>query len=302
LPDPRIVFVANPAAGKGREGREERRLRTEFEKAGVSGEWLETSSPDDGIALAERSAREGAELVVAVGGDGTVNEVVGGLMRVPKERRPLLAVFPAGTGNDYSRVLGLTKWDVAGAAEVILRREVRTLDAGQVNGRFFANSVGLGFDGEVAADAAKLRLIRGFAAYLTAVFRVLRTWENFHLTADIDGEVLEGPSILAAVAIGPASGGGFHLAPDARPDDGLFDVCRLGDFSKLEALRHLPRAISGSHLGLDKVWLRRGRAVRLRADRPLTAHVDGNLLTGVAYWTPLEIRMLEGALSVLGRW
>lgn len=302
MPDPEIVFIANPAAGKGREGREGRRLRTEFEKAGVAGEWLETSAPDDGIALAERSAREGAELVVAVGGDGTVNEVVGGLMRVPKERRPLLAVFPAGTGNDYSRVLGLRKWDVAGAAEVILRRDVRVLDAGDVNGRFFANSVGLGFDGEVAADAAKLRFVRGFAAYLTAVFRVLRTWENFRLTAEIDGEVLEGPSILAAVAIGPASGGGFHLAPDARPDDGLFDVCRLGDFSKAEALRHLPKAISGSHLGLGKVWLRRGRRVTLRADRPLTAHVDGNLLTGVAYWTPLEIRMLEGALRVVGRW
>jgi len=302
LPDEKIAFIANPAAGKGREGREGRRLRAGLERAGVAGEWLQTSAPDDGIALAERSAREGATLVVAVGGDGTVNEVVGGLMRVPKEGRPLLAVFPAGTGNDYSRVLGLTKWDVEGAADAIRRRDVRTLDAGDVNGRFFANSVGLGFDGEVAADAARLRYVRGFAAYLTAVFRVLRTWENFHLTADVDGAVLEGPSILAAVAIGPASGGGFHLAPDARPDDGLFDVCRLGDFTKTEALRHLPKAISGSHVRLDKVTLRRGRSVTLRADRPLTAHVDGNLLTGVAYWEPLAIRMHAGALRVVGRW
>jgi len=302
LPDEKIAFIANPAAGKGREGREERRLRAAFERAGVSGEWLETSAPDDGIALAERSGREGATLVVAVGGDGTVNEVVGGLMRLPKEQRPLLAVFPAGTGNDYSRVLGLTKWDVDGAADVIRRKDVRVLDAGEVNGRYFANSVGLGFDGEVAADAASLRLIRGFAAYLTAVFRVLRTWENFHLRADVDGEVLEGPSILAAVAIGPASGGGFHLAPDAKPDDGLFDVCRLGDFTKLEAVRHLPKAINGSHVRLDKVTMRRGRSVTLRADRPLTAHVDGNLLAGVGYWTPLVLRMHAGALRVAGRW
>jgi len=136
--------VANPAAGKGRQGRQEQRLRAALEAAGVAGEWLETRAPDDGIALAEGSAREGASMVVAVGGDGTVNEVVGGLLRVPAETRPLLGVFPAGTGNDYSRLLGLRAWDVEGAARVLLDRRVRTLDAGEVNGRFFANGVGLG--------------------------------------------------------------------------------------------------------------------------------------------------------------
>ena len=294
--------MANPAAGKGRQGRQEQRLRAALEAAGVAGEWLETRAPDDGIALAEGSAREGASMVVAVGGDGTVNEVVGGLLRVPAETRPLLGVFPAGTGNDYSRLLGLRAWDVEGAARVLLDRRVRTLDAGEVNGRFFANGVGLGFDGEVAAEAAKLRLIRGFAAYLTSVFRVLRTWKNFQLTATIDGEIVEGPSILAAVTIGPASGGGFHLTPDAKPDDGLFDFCRLGDFGKLEALRHLPKALDGSHVGLAKTQLRRGRSVTLRADRPLTAHVDGNLLRNVACATPLTFRIHPGALRVVGRW
>ena len=299
MPDEKIAFIANPAAGKGREGREGRRLRAGLERAGVAGEWLQTSAPDDGIALAERSAREGATLVVAVGGDGTVNEVVGGLMRVPKEGRPLLAVFPAGTGNDYSRVLGLTKWDVEGAADAIRRRDVRTLDAGEVNGRFFANSVGLGFDGAVAETAAKVRYLKGFPAYLWSVFKVLRTWENFELTLTVDGRTISGRALLAAVANGPRSGGGFLLAPDAKADDGLFDVCRLGDLKKLEALRHLPKALDGSHVGLPWVTILRAREVVLASDRPLTAHVDGNLATGVAHPDPLRIRILPRALRVL---
>lgn len=298
----RIVFIANPAAGKGREGRQGQRVRADVESAGVLGEWFPTEAPGHGTALAERSAREGVSVVVAVGGDGTVNEVVAGLMRLPKEERPVLGVLPAGTGCDYARLLGLRRWDISDAAVVLREAKVRVFDAGDVNGRFFANGVGLGFDGEVAADAARFRLIRGFAAYLTSVFRVLRTWQNFRLVADVDGEILDGPAILAAVTIGPASGGGFYLTPDARPDDGLFDFCRLGDFGKLEALRHLPKALDGSHVRLAKTAMRRGRSVTLSTDRPLTAHVDGNVLTGVAHETPLRFRMHAGALRVIGRW
>lgn len=302
LSQQRIVFIANPAAGKGREGRERQRIRAEVERAGVFGTWLETEGPDHGLALAAEHARGGADIIVAVGGDGTVNEIVGGLMRVREEVRPILGVLPAGTGCDYARLLGHRRWDIAGAAAVLRDRRVRMMDAGEVNARYFANGVGLGFDGAVAADAAKLRLIRGFAAYLTAVFRVLRTWENFRLVAEVDGEILDGPAILAAVTIGPASGGGFYLTPDAKPDDGLFDFCRLGDFRKLEAVRHLPKALNGSHIRLSKTTMRRARSVTLRSDRPLVAHIDGNVIGGVAHDAPLVFRMHERALRVIGNW
>ncbi|MFI5180356.1 MAG: diacylglycerol/lipid kinase family protein [Thermoanaerobaculia bacterium] len=302
MPEQRIVFIENPAAGKGRERRQAARIRTEVERAGFFGTWCTTEAPGHGVALAEEGARDGAAIVVAVGGDGTVGEVVGGLMRVAREARPILAVLPAGTGCDYARLLGHRRWDIARAAAILRARKVRTMDAGDVNGLFFANGVGLGFDGAVAADAARLRLIRGFAAYLTAVFRVLRTWKNFRLTAEVDGEILDGPAILAAVTIGPASGGGFYLTPDAKPDDGLFDFCRLGDFRKLEAVRHLPKALNGSHVRLAKTTMRRGRSVTLRADRALVAHVDGNVISGVAHEKPLVFRMHEGALRVIGGW
>jgi YegS/Rv2252/BmrU family lipid kinase len=291
--------VFNPAAGKGRAARDREAIRAALEKTGAGGTFVETQRAGHGITLAEEAARDGAEAVVAIGGDGTVNEVVNGLLRVSAAKRPALGVVPDGTGNDYGYMLGLRPGDLDGAARVIAAGTTRVLDAGEVSGRFFANSVGLGFDGAVAETAAKVRYLKGFPAYLWSVFAVLRTWENFELTSTVDGRAISGRGFLAAVANGPRSGGGFLLAPDAEPDDGLLDVCRLGDLGKLEALRHLPKALDGSHVGLPWATILRGSEVVLASDRPLTAHVDGNLATGVAHPDPLRIRILPRALRVL---
>ncbi len=289
----------NPAAGKGRAVRDRDRIREALERAGVSGTIVETQREGHGTTLAEDASTDGAEAVVAIGGDGTVNEVVNGLLRVPEARRPALGVVPDGTGNDFGYMLGLRPGDLDGAAGVLAAGATRVLDAGEVNGRFFGNNVGLGFDGAVAEAAAKIRYLKGFGAYLWAVFAVLRTWENFTLTLTADGRTSVGRAFLAAVANGPRSGGGFLLAPDARPDDGVFDVCRLGDLGKLEALRHLPKALDGSHVGLPWATILRAREVVLASDRPLTAHVDGNLATGVAHPEPLRLRVLPRALRVI---
>lgn len=274
-------------------------IREALEKAGVAGDFLETRGVGHGTTLAEDAARGGAEAVVAIGGDGTVNEVVNGLLRVPPEKRPAFGLVPDGTGNDYGYLLGLRAGDLDGAARVLADGVTRVLDAGEVDGRFFANGVGLGFDGAVAEAASKVRYLKGFPAYLWSVFTVLKTWENFTLTLTIDGRAIEGRAFLAAVANGPRSGGGFLLAPDAAPDDGTLDVCRLGDLGKIEALRHLPKALDGSHVGLPWATILRGREVVLASDRPLTAHVDGNLATGVAHPEPLRIRILPRALRVI---
>src|SRR5512135_1537893 len=188
----RTVFVFNPAAGKGRVVRDRDAIRAALEKAGAGGTFVETERVGHGIALAEDAARDGAEAVVAIGGDGTVNEVVNGLLRVAEPGRPAFGVVPDGTGNDYGYLLGLRPGDLDGAARVIAAGATRVLDAGEVNGRFFANSVGLGFDGAVAETAAKVRYLKGFPAYLWSVFKVLRTWENFELTLTVDGRTISG--------------------------------------------------------------------------------------------------------------
>jgi diacylglycerol kinase (ATP) len=282
--------------------RDRDRIRGALEAAGLKGEFLETERPGHAADLAEDAGRSGIDAVVAIGGDGTVNETVNGLMRLPESKRPLFGLVPDGTGNDYAFTLGLRPGDLPGAALHLLAGKTRVLDTGDVNGRFFANSVGLGFDGAVAEAASKVRYLKGFPAYLWSVFTVLNDWKNFGLTLTADGRELEGRAFLAAVANGPRSGGGFLLAPDADPEDGLFDVCRLGDLRKGEALRHLPKALDGSHVKLPWTTILRAREVTLASDRPLTAHVDGNLVLGAGHPDPLVFRMHPRALRVIGNW
>jgi diacylglycerol kinase (ATP) len=298
----RYAFLFNPAAGKGRTLRDKGRIRAALDAAGLAGDFLDTERPGHAADLAEGAGKSGVDAVVAIGGDGTVNEAVNGLMRLPEARRPVFGLVPDGTGNDYGFALGLRPGDLTGATRVLQAGSARVLDVGEMNGRFFANSVGLGFDGAVAEAASKVRYLKGFPAYLWSVFTVLVEWTNFELTLTADGRILEGLAFLAAVANGPRSGGGFLLAPDARPDDGLFDVCRLGDLGKLEALRHLPKALDGSHVGLPWVTIRRAREVTLASDRPLTAHIDGNLIFGAGHPEPLVFRMHPRALRVIGNW
>lgn len=282
--------------------RDRDRIRAVLASAGLEGSFLDTERPGHAIHLAEDAGKSGVDVVVAIGGDGTVNEAVNGLMRLPAAKRPAFGLVPDGTGNDYGFALGLRPGDLADASRVLAEGKARVLDVGEVNGRFFANSVGLGFDGAVAEAASKVRYLKGFPAYLWSVFAVLKDWANFELTLTVDGRVLEGQAFLAAVANGPRSGGGFLLAPAARPDDGLFDVCRLGDLGKLEALRHLPKALDGSHVGLPWVTILRAHEVILASDRPLTAHVDGNLIYPAGHPEPLVFRMHARALRVIGNW
>ncbi|MDL2717597.1 MAG: diacylglycerol kinase family lipid kinase [Acidobacteriota bacterium] len=298
----RHVFLFNPAAGKGRAMRDRDRIRAALASAGLEGEFLDTERPGHAIHLAEDAGKRGIDAVVAIGGDGTVNEVVNGLMQLPASTRPAFGLVPDGTGNDYARTLGMRSGDLTAAAATLAKGSIRALDAGEVNGRYFANGLGLGFDGAVAEAAAKVRYLKGFPAYLVSVFRVLSTWKNFALTLEIDGRTVEGLAFLAAVSNGRTCGGGFVLNPDAVPDDGLFDICRLGNLTRGEALRHLPKALDGTHVGLPFTTLLRGREIRLTSDRPLTVHIDGNLVFGAGNPEPLVFKMHPRALRVIGNW
>ena len=296
------MFIFNPAAGKGRGVRHLRAIREAVTAAGFTPDFRHTQEPGHGAALAEAAARDGVDTVVAIGGDGTVGEVVAGLMRVDAARRPALGLIPVGTGNDYAKVLKLKPGDFRAAALTLAARITRPLDVGEVNGRFFANGFGLGFDGTVAENAAAIRFVEGFPAYLVSVFKTLSSWKNFELSVESDEGAWNGRALLACVSIGSCCGGGFYLTPDALPDDGLFDLCTLGDFGKLEAIANLPKALKGAHVGHPKVAIRRSRRIVLRSDRPLTAHLDGNLILRVGHSEPLVFRIHEGALRVIGKW
>ena len=291
-------------AGAGRAGHRWPALARELARYRVAFEPAFTRTAGDGTRLAERAAREGRAAVVAVGGDGTVNEVVNGLMaaRAGGRAPPALGVLPSGTAQDFARSVGIPL-DPRQAVPWLARAEPRSLDVGRIRFasgavRYFANYAGAGFDAMVAAKArAWDRRFRGALAHIVGFFAALRGYENKELTVRLDGEPLATRRRINMVvaANGASFAGLVRLAPQASLQDGLLDVVVVGDVGRLELLTHVPRALFGRHLDHPKVTARRGRSVVLAAAEPVPVQSDGE----VAGQLPAEFDVLPGALKLL---
>ena len=281
------LVVVNPAAGRGRVGRLAPRLLEAFRgRVRV----VYTEGPGHAAGLV-REAPE--ERVVAVGGDGTVHEVLKGL-------RPdqALGVVPVGSGNDFARMLGVHRLAPEEALNRALSAPARRVDLGLVNGEPFGASLGLGFDAAVARRALSApRFLVGMPRYLYGIFAELRSLVLPELELLAEGTpVYRGPALLAAVMNGPTYGGGFPIAPMADPADGRLEAIVAGRFGRLGVLGILPRLMRGRHLGHPEVRHFSAPAFEVRFDRPTPAHADGEVLEPR---TTFRVELRPGGLQVL---
>lgn len=295
-----VLFIVNPIAGGGRARRAGAFIRALAVRHPRQVDVVETARPGDAETLARQGASTYA-VIAAVGGDGTLQEVANGLLSVGKandgDAASALGVVPVGRGNDFARTLGIPT-DTTRAADVVLARGVPARhDAARCRERFFLCAGGVGFDGEVAAKAgrARGRLAQGKAAYVLTTLLELRRYRNRDVTVEIDGRRLERRVLLVAVANTRFYGGGMMICPRATTDDGLLDVCIVGDVSRSEALGQLPGLFSGRHARHPKVEFHRARAVRIEAAADTKAHLDGEVVAG----PPLEFAVAPSALTVI---
>ena len=227
---------------------------------------------------AERAARDGAEIVVAIGGDGTLNEALNGLMRVPAAARPALAFVPGGTANIFARALGLPTTP-AGIVRLLLTGVRRRIDAGQVNDRFYATVAGVGFDGELVGRASRWpRIGGGKTIHVAAFLTTLATYRAPVARVVVDGHRRDMALTFLAAANTDWYGGGLHIAPGARPDDGRLDIVCAEGLTRLDTIVVALGAFSGNHLRHPKVTCEGAREVRVESDRPLGIHADGEWL------------------------
>lgn len=261
-----------------------------------------TKDPGHATVLARNA--NGYDTVVAVGGDGTVHEVLNGIMQRPAEGRPALTLLPTGTGNDYRRTLGISS-NLTAAARQIIGGARTSVDIGVVNGVYFANSVAVGLDARVTAKAVELKSTTGWSGimlYMRALFIVLfRQFYTHHVTLSIDdGPPEERELLLVAATNGPTYGGGFKITPHARDDDGLLDTCIIWKVSLLGALLRLPFVVVGHHGWMRPVTLGLHRSIRVDSEVPIEGQIDGEVILASTY----EISVLPGALEVIvpGRW
>jgi diacylglycerol kinase (ATP) len=276
----RVVFLVNPASDNGATGKRWPELARRAASLGLAGDALLSERPGQLTELARRAA-DGATLLVAVGGDGTVNEIANGIAGRDGVE---LAVIARGTGWDFIRTYGIPhKLDEAIA--VARDGQTRSIDLGRMRYRawsgdqeeaYFANIASAGMSGAVAQRANQTtKALGGKASYLWATVAVFARWRNTELRVTVDDEVRSGPMYDAVVANGRYFGGGMMICPDARPDDGLFDVLLIGDVTKRDLMLTMPKLYRGKHLPHPKAELLRGETVTVEAPKALPVELDG---------------------------
>ena len=295
------VFLVNPASANGSTGRRWPELARRAAAAGLDGATLFSERQGHLAELAREAALDGAELLVVVGGDGSVNEVVNGLAGLG--RQPAVAVVPRGTGWDFSRTFGIPR-KIDDAVQIALQGDVRTIDLGRVSYRAwdgsdatasFANVASAGMSGAIAKRANETsKALGGKASYLWATFAVFSGWAATEIEVAVDGERRAGPMFDVVIANGRFFGGGLEICPEAEPDDGLFDVLTIGDVTKRDLVQTMPKMYRGTHLPHPKAELLRGSSVTVTSETPLPIELDGEQ-PGT---TPVTFEVTAGALRL----
>jgi YegS/Rv2252/BmrU family lipid kinase len=297
---PNATLVFNPKAGRGRAAQLLPDVRAALKAAGVEANVVETKAAGHGSDLAQAAAEAGAPLVIAFGGDGTIREVVQGLVRAAPEgaTTTTFGIIPMGTGNDLLKSVKVpTEWRAACA--LVAQGSARPIDVGRVNGQVFVNMVGIGFDAQVGIEAQKITWLKGPSVYTAALARnMLFSYSTPQVSVQTGEASWQQDITLLTIANGRCSGGTFWLAPEAVVDDGQFDVCVIRGLSKPGILGLVPKVMKGKHITEKPVRMLRTRTITVSSDAPLPVHADGDILYTDAH--RLEVEVLPGKLRVIG--
>jgi diacylglycerol kinase (ATP) len=283
-----VLFIVNPASGAGKGGRDWAELETWLPSTGIHFESVLTTGPGDATEYALRAVKESRPVVVAVGGDGTLNEVVNGFFRnsAPIPTATKLAMVPLGTGGDFRRTLRIPLEPKAAIQVITTGGLVRRLDAGCVTYqasdgstgvRHFINIASVGYSAEVAHRVNKGGKRLGAASFTLTALGALAAWKNRPMTVVIDGQTHSLVAQQVAVANCQYYGGGMRMAPAASPTDGVFDVILVGDAGKLESIRGLSDIRTGKHLDQHnpKISLMYGKRISITSPDRVRIELDG---------------------------
>lgn len=300
MPAP-IVLLVNPAAGGGRASRVARAAQEAFATAGLEIVVQETGAPGDEARIAAEASRGGARALAVVGGDGAISHAARGLLegeagggaRVP------LAVFAAGTGNDFAKSLTAPAHDVRRMVAHVAAGATQRVDVGFVNDVPFVNAAGFGFDVAVLQRMQTPGLLRGTAAYVSTAFGALFGYRGFHTRrAGIDDPTQPTDRALMVVyANGRCFGGAFRIAPGAALDSGVLECITIRDVAPLARVPLFARAIRGTHLSSPHVQVHREGTFRLSFEAPPLFETDGELHRSAT--SEIAVHVRAGALTVV---
>ena len=293
---PSTLVIYNPIAGHGRVQAHWLLVKKALRQAGVEFDAVATHAPLDAMLLAEQAPQK-YSAVVGIGGDGTVHEIVNGLMRASGEGETIaMGVVPLGNGNDFAKVIppdtsiGGKLFDWRAAVQKIARMQTQLFDAGRILGdhlrpemnevpHYFMNGMDVGFGAQSALNFRTLpKFLTGMSAYLAAVLKTMIDYRIPHVRIQLDDQrPFEQFTTMTAITNGRCLGNGFWVCPDARADDGLFDVMVTQDVGRLTIMRLIPKIMRGTHVNEPILRMYRARRVVIESHKPLVVEADGEI-------------------------
>jgi diacylglycerol kinase (ATP) len=290
-------LVFNPNAGRGRAKALLGQARTFFDTQQLPYTVLTTTYPKHATELVCDLPLNA--VVLSLGGDGTLHEIVNACVHTPRT----VGVLPAGSGDDFAFAIGLGRDNIQQALEVVKRGHVKTVDTARLStnssntSETFVNAFGVGFDADVAYGMYTApKFLKERNAYLYSILATLGRLENIPVTITLDDkQVFHGPALLVSIQNGPRTGGSFLFSPNATVDDGLLDVVIAGKFGRLGTLNILPKVLKGTHMRHSKVKILQGKVVTLEWARPRPGHMEGELLEPA---TTFNIHVQAASLNV----
>ena len=301
----RYKIILNPQSGGGAGKHSIPKIKSHLRENNLNFELVCTQSPWHASQLAQQAVDDGFDVVVAAGGDGTSNEVINGLMR-SKEigATATMGVLPIGQGNDFAFGLDIPL-DLESSCRTLAQGHHRIIDIGHVQGglrpegRYFGNGTGIGFDTIVGFEALKLKRLHGFPAYLVGALKTIFLFYRAPtLRLELDDKTLTLPSLMVSIMNGRRMGGGFLMAPHGDPEDGYFDLCIVGEVSRLKILPLITRFLSGSQGTHPKVQFQQAKRITVRAlTGVLPTHADGETVS--TEHTTLIFELLPQQLEII---
>jgi diacylglycerol kinase (ATP) len=298
-------IIVNPYAGRWKAKAAIPDIEQACQKIGLDYELVVTEGPGHGIELAREAVLAGFSPIVSAGGDGSINEVVNGLMQAAgacaehgrsDEMAGPFGVIPLGSADDFADMLGLEK-EVEAACRVILAGHTRIIDVGCVNGRFFGNNSAIGLEPMVTITQAAMKRVKGTPRYVLAALKTIIRHKPWHTQLAWDDGEYEGPVALVSVGNTRRTGGAFYMTPRAEVDDGYLDFVFTGKLGRLKLLRLLPTTFDGSHVERPEVIYLRTTHLTIECDPSTPIQADGELFDLSA--THIEYTILPGRLQVI---
>jgi YegS/Rv2252/BmrU family lipid kinase len=278
-------LIVNLTAGGGKPHKYLNTALKYLKENGVNFKVYTTSHQGEAVELSQKAADNGAELIVSVGGDGTVNEIVNGIMK--SKNSPPLGIIPLGWANDFIKSTNIPS-DIIEACNTLVRGKIKEIDVGIINKTiYFANICGVGFDAEVAQLANQMKnkhpnlhILSAFVYVFASIKKLLSPFSYHNVRIKFDGQEIHSKILFIAISNGKFYGGRFKITPEAILDDGLLEICTVEEMGRIKYLMSIPKVFKGTHESIKGINFYRAKEITIQSSELLLAQVSGEVIEG----------------------